>query len=399
MKRRDFIKYSGAVAGSAALRNLAFKSTADAEEQKKIVRYRELGKTGLKMSDISYGTGKLNSASLIARAVSLGINYFDTAPDYGRAENFIGEYLAAQGGRDKLIIASKLCTYIPYPGHLPLGTSKEKYIESVEGSLKRMNTDYIDICFVHAIGEEKSKDYEQEKARLFDPNMLTATDELKKQGKIRFRAVSSHGPNNIDKLLMDAVKSGHFDVIMPTFNFFEFPGVREVIQEAKSRGIGVVAMKTLAGGKDLGIKKEGESFEHAAFAWALSRPGVSGLVITMKNFQQINDYVGASGKEFSSGHKALLDLYKERFSTVYCRTGCGDCLGSCPRGIDIPAVLRYKMYFEDYHDEKEAMRSYSAMSPKADGCAACPDAVCDAACPHGVLVSRLMKAAHEQLVF
>ncbi len=396
MKRREFFK-SSAIVGGSTLLNFPFSPEAEARGVKKIVRYRELGKTGLKMSDISFGTGRLNSAALINSAVSLGINYFDTAPDYGKAENYIGEYLKVKGGRDKLIIASKLCTPLPYPSHLPGDSSKKEYIEAVEGSLRRMSTDYLDICFVHAIGEKKGKGYESEKARLFDDNMLEATETLKKQGKIRFRAVSSHGPNHMEKLMMDAVKSDHYDLIMPSFNFFEFPGMPEVIREAKARGVGVIAMKTLAGGKDLSIKMAGESFEHAAFAWALSHSGVSGLVITMKNFQQINDYVGASGIEFNGEHKAILQLYKKKYASVYCRTGCGDCAGSCPEGIDIPTALRYKMYFEDYHEEKKGMLGYASLEPKADCCTACDHNLCDVACTKGVQVSNLMKPIHGQL--
>ena len=397
MKRRDFIKFSGTFLGGAAAAGIPSPSTAGTEPAKKIVQYRELGKTGLKISDISFGTGKLNSASLIDRAVGLGINYFDTAPDYGQAEEHIGEYLKSKKGRDKIILASKLCAHDPYPGHLPLGTAKKDYMEAVEGSLRRMNTDYLDFCFVHAIGEKKEADYEKEKERLFQEEMLSATEELKKQGKIRFRAVSSHGPHHMEKLLMDAVKSGHFDLIMPSFNFFEFPGMPGVLEEAKSRGLGVIAMKTLAGGKDLGITLEGETFEHAAFAWALSQTGVAGLVVTMKNFQQINDYVGASGKKFTKTHQSLLNLYMHRHASVYCRTGCGDCAGACPGGIDIPTVLRHKMYFDDYGEELKAMRGYAALSPQAGACASCSTPSCDKACAHGVQVSRLLKTVHARL--
>jgi aryl-alcohol dehydrogenase-like predicted oxidoreductase len=134
--------------------------------------YRNIGKTGLKMSDISFGAGKLSAASMVLRAVDSGINYFDTAPDYGQSEKTLGEAMGRLK-RDKVIITSKFCNPMPYPGHLPLGTKKKDYIASVEGSLSRMKTDYLDFIFVHAIGE-MNKDFETEKKRLLDNEMLEA---------------------------------------------------------------------------------------------------------------------------------------------------------------------------------------------------------------------------------
>ncbi|MEE9524900.1 MAG: aldo/keto reductase, partial [Thermodesulfovibrionales bacterium] len=156
MKRRDFLKTSVATAAIAAspLRVEAGK------DHPTVKRYQEIGKTGLKMSDISFGTGRLPSSSMILRAIDRGINYFDTAPDYGSAEKYIGQAMN-RIQRDKIILASKFCTPPSYPSHLPPGSKKKDYIDAVEASLATMKTDYLDFCFVHAIGEQsKSKDRE-----------------------------------------------------------------------------------------------------------------------------------------------------------------------------------------------------------------------------------------------
>jgi len=159
MKRRDFLKAS--VLATAALTGPAL-AAEPGKEKAKIKRYQEIGKTGLSMSDISYGTGGLPSASMILRAIDRGINYFDTAPDYGPSEKYIGEAMN-KIQRDKIIIASKFCTPYGYPSHLPPESRKKDFIDSVEGSLTRLKTDYLDFCFVHAIGEQSDSREKEEK--------------------------------------------------------------------------------------------------------------------------------------------------------------------------------------------------------------------------------------------
>jgi aryl-alcohol dehydrogenase-like predicted oxidoreductase len=264
MKRRDFLKTS--VLATAALASSPLAAEAK-KEKPKIKAYRNLGKTGLKISDISLGTGRLSSPSMVLRAIDRGINYMDTAPDYGSSEKYIGEAMK-KIHRDKVIIATKFCTPYPYPSHLSLGTKKKNYMKALEGSLSRMKTDYVDFCFVHAIGEANSV-LDKEKARLLDEEMLSAVDELKKMGKLRFLAVSSHGPDNMEDLLYSAVQSGHYDLIMPSFNFLKFPRLPSMIKEAKKRGVAVVAMKTLAGAKEMDFDSKGAPFEPAAFKWCI----------------------------------------------------------------------------------------------------------------------------------
>jgi hypothetical protein len=227
--------------------------------------------------------------------------------------------------------------------------------------------------------------------------MLNAVEKMKRDGKIRFLAVSSHGPNQMEDLMMSAVKSGHYDIIMPSHNFMEFPNVPAVIREAGKRGVGVVAMKSLAGAKDMRIETRGDDFEHAAFKWVLRNPNVAGLVITIKNRRQLEHFVKASGQPFTAETQRTLDLYKLAYSKEYCRTGCGECLGSCSDNVSVPTVLRYEMYFTDYGEQKRAISEYGRLANKADKCLACKTPSCEAACPFGLPVSTMMKKAHENL--
>ncbi len=392
MKRRDFLKTS--VLAATAL--VSTPRNADAKKEKlKVKAYRDLGKTGLKISDISLGTGRLSSASIVLRAIDRGINYMDTAPDYGSAEKYIGEAMN-KIQRDKIIIATKFCDPFSYPSHLSLGKKKKDYIKSVEGSLSRMKTDYLDFCFVHAIGES-SRSLEQEKKRLLDEEMLSAVEELKKSGKMRFLGVSSHGPSNMEDLLLTAVRSGHFDLIMPAFNFIKFPRTPAILKEAKQRGVAVVAMKTLAGAKDMELDSNEDQFEPAAFKWVLSHPEVSGLVATVKSVSDFDLFLKASGEKFSSADRKILDRYAGRFAKEYCRTGCNECESSCPEGVAIASILRYQMYFRDYGMEKKALEHYAKLDNKAEACAECESINCTGACPNGLQVNALLRDSHEML--
>jgi predicted aldo/keto reductase-like oxidoreductase len=279
-----------------------------------------------------------------------------------------------------------------------LGSKKKDYIEAVEGSLSRMKTDYMDFCFVHAIGEKRQSE-EDEKKRLLDEEMLSAFSDLKKTGKVRFLGVSSHGPNNMEDLLSTAVESGHFDIIMPAFNFMNFPRLKVVLKEAKKKEVGVVAMKTLAGAKDTGIDIKGEPFEIAAFKWVLSHPEVSGLVITIKSISDLDLYLNASGKKFTAKDQRTLNRYAERFGKEYCRTGCNQCEATCPQGVAIASTMRYQMYFKDYGMEKKAMESYAQLDAKAADCLSCKTENCSGACPYGLPVSALLREAHNSLSF
>jgi predicted aldo/keto reductase-like oxidoreductase len=395
MERRDFLKTSALA--TAALAIAPMQAGAEKKELATVKRYREIGATGLKMSDISCGCGKLPSPSMVLRAVDRGINYFDTAPDYGQSEEFIGEAMG-KIQRDQIILASKFCSPEPYPSHLPNQSRKKDYIAAVEASLKRLKTDYLDFVFVHAIGE-KSKDVAEEKQRLLSPEMLAAFAELKKAGKARYLAVSSHGPENMEELLLAAVQSGHFHLIQPSFNFMKFSRLPEVMKKAKQRGVGVIAMKTLAGAKEMNFDSKGAEFAPAAFKWVLSHEEVSGLIITMKSVANLDEYLPASGEKFTRTDQEVLNRYAELYGTAYCRTGCGQCQASCPRGVAIASTLRFQMYFNDYGMEKQAMAHYARLEANAAGCAGCDSKACGPACPYGLQVATLMREAHETLSF
>ncbi len=340
------------------------------------------------MSDISFGGGGITNPEVVARAVDRGINYFDTSPDYSEtgSEQVIGKALKSH--RDKVHIASKFCTG---KGHLPKDTPVPEIIKAVEGSLTRLQTDYLDVCFIHAVNDLD---------RLMAPTFHEAFDRLKEQGKVRFLGVSSHTPN-LEQVMRHAVDSGRFNVLLVAYNFNNWPDLHGIFHDARQRGIGVVAMKTLKGAKATVLKDfadHTEAFSQAAFKWVLGNPDVSGLIVSIRDFRQIDEYLYASGKKTTGADVALLRRYDELVSRDYCRPGCGECLGRCPDGVPVDDVFRYAMYFENYGRQREAMVRYAELDAQrnASRCVDC-SAPCQAGCPFELPIRDKMEHFHRLL--
>jgi predicted aldo/keto reductase-like oxidoreductase len=356
----------------------------------RVAEYRRLGRTGVQVSDISLGsgsgTGGRQTTDVAREAIERGINYFDTAPDYSEAgsERRLGE--AMKGRRDRMFVATKFCTP---RGHLGLGTRVEEYIEAVNGSLRRLQTDWVDLIHVHSCDSVE---------RLMDPNMHEAFDRLREQGKARFLGVSTHTPD-LELIANTAIDSGRFDVLMLAYHFGAWPGLERIIDRAAQHDIGVVAMKTLRGAKHRGLlwsRDERDSFTQASFKWVLSNPSVSCLVISLWETAQLDEFLFASAKRPGASDLAVLRRYEELTVGIRCRPHCGLCLDSCPEGLRIHDVLRHRMYFEDYGAQKEAMRLYAALETKADVCTGC-SAPCTNACPEGIAIPQRTREAHEML--
>jgi uncharacterized protein len=356
----------------------------------RVQRYRPLGRTGFQMSDISFGCGGLDDAGVARRGVERGITYFDTSPDYSHtgSESALGEGIRSTP-RDKLFLVSKFCTA---EGHLPDDTPVPKVIEAVEGSLRRLGTDYLDLCHIHACNSVE---------RLMAPNIHEAFDRLKQAGKLRFLGVSSHTPD-LETVMAHAVDSGRFDVIMVAYNFKNWPDLTNIFHRAHEKGVGVVAMKTLKGARHTKLADftptERESFAQAAFKWVLSNPDVSGLVVSMSAYSDIDEYLYASGQAPTAADVALLEKYDRLIAHDYCRPGCGDCLSSCPHDVPIDDVLRYSMYEESYGWGREARRLYAGVDPSrnASRCLGCP-APCEGACPFRLPIREKLVRAHSHL--
>lgn len=355
-----------------------------------VTGYRRLGRTNAFISDISLGsgssTGGRQTVDVTREAIARGINYFDTAPDYSGSGSELRFGEAMKGQRDKMFVATKFC--LP-GGHLGPGSSVEAYMNAVEGSLTRLQTDWVDLVHVHSCDSVE---------RLMDPNVHEAFDRLKEQGKVRFLGVSTHTPN-LEEVVGAAIDSDRFDVMMLAYHFGAWPTLEGLIDRAAAKDIGVVGMKTLRGSQHHFLNwtpDERDSFTQASFKWVLRNPSVSCLVISLWETGQLDEFLYASGQSLRPQDVAVLERYNELTKESSCRPHCGACLDKCDEGLPIHDVLRQRMYFESYGAQKEGMRLYGALPKNAEVCIGC-SAPCATACPYGIDIPDRMRGAHALL--
>jgi hypothetical protein len=365
-----------------------------------IRRYVRLGRTELKVSDISFGSSSSFDAGLVRHALSRGVNYFDTAESYGwgSAEEAIGE--AIWGKRSQVILSTKT----------KAGASQTRHdmMKALEGSLKRLRTDYVDIYFNHSVDDV---------ARMRNPEWWEFTEAAKRQGKIRFRGMSGHGSDlvrcleyAIDKDLVDVVLVSYsfaqdpsfMDRLRHTFHWAAIqPGLPPVLAKAKRKDVAVVAMKTLMGARLNDMRpyeREGGTFAQAAFRWVLSSPNVDALVVSMTSDRLIDEYVAASGDpKVTQSDLELLERYAEMRVGNYCVPGCSACRESCPEGVRIGEVLRTRMYDVDYGDRWLARSEYAELGGGAAACLTCEHQACLGACPAHVPIAQFTREAAVRL--
>ena len=399
--RRDFIR-KGAFAGLGA-GLLPFARTMNAEgASNRVRRYVTLGTTDIKMSDISFGSSRLGSdeENLVRHALDLGVNYFDTAESYswGESETTIGK--ALRGKRDKVYIASKT--------HAGPSDKKESMMRSLEQSLQKLQTDYVDVYFNHAVNDVD---------RMSNPEWSEFVALAKKQGKIRYSGMSGHAGNLI-QCLDYCTENSVVDVYLIAYNFGQdpafyqrftrgfdfiarFPKLPLALARAKAKGIGVIAMKTLMGARLNDMRpyeKGGATFSQAAFRWVLSNPNVDSLIISMTSKDNITEFVGASGwKKVSRREVPILKKYARLNGTSYCRHACNDCEGACPENVPIADVLRTRMYATDYEDVRFAKAEYSMLGAGASACLTCSHQSCAGSCTHGLPIEKMTAPTHELL--
>jgi len=360
--------------------------------------YRRLGRTGLQISEISLGGSPLPDWAILRQAVDRGVNYIDTSHTYmnGNSERQIGKLLK-EVGREKIYVGTKF--------HIRSHWNEESIISSVEGSLQRLQTDTIDVLLIHGASDP---------ADLTDERLLSAFNKMKKDGKFRFNGLSCH--SNHHQVISEAVKCGQYDMVQLGYNVFDiektekdiktYPdylgtsGIRNLIQSAHDKDIGVIAMKTLkVGGRRQNLdpyKTGSTSLYQAMLKWALQNQHVTSVLTEMLNRTQLEEDLSVINSPLTEKEQKNLIQFAAENSKDYCHM-CGICQDLCPQGIETTSILRYLAYYEGYNKQKRARTMYSRLSSEktAKACVECR--TCDQHCPYGVSVSRRIHEADSLL--
>jgi aryl-alcohol dehydrogenase-like predicted oxidoreductase len=315
------------------------------------MEYRNLGRTGLKVSELCMGTmqfgwtvNEAGSYDILNAAFNRGITFFDTADVYSRwaegnpggvAEMILGNWIKKSGTpRDQLVIATKVRGRMGN-GANDEGLSRKHIFEAVEGSLRRMHTDYIDLYQTHFYDETTPIE-----------ETLGALDDLVHQGKVRYTGCSNYPAWRLMQALWTSDRRGlaRYDSLQPHYNLVhraEFES--ELADVCRIYGLGVIPYSPLAGGfltgkyrqnqpepesarasgakryfneknftlidkmEEVGKQNGGKSISHIALAWLLSNPVITSPIIGPRSLDQLNDNLGASGLRLSADEKAMLN--------------------------------------------------------------------------------------------
>ena len=382
--------------------------------------YRRLGKTNLNVSILGFGCMRLpiqngggsgagildpnkaineeETKQMIQYAIDQGVNYFDTAYTYhrGKSEPLLGE--ALKGYRDKVMIATKLPVW--------LVKEEKDFGTFLDEQMKRLGTDYLDVYLLHELNRQLWSKMRQ--LRVFE-----FLNRIQADGRVRHVGFSFHDDVKIFKEIVD---SYDWKLCLIQYNFFDehYQAGREGLIYAASRGLGVVVMEPLRGGRltdriPTEVQAIWESAEKKrtpaewALRWVWNHPEVSTALSGMSTLGQIteNIKVANDGKPNSLSEKELSiiaqvkEVYR-RMLKIGC-TGCAYCM-PCETGVDIP--LNFSLYNDIYmfkNPEVNVSLYNEFISPerRASACIECGK--CEEQCPQHLQIQEELKAVHKTL--
>lgn len=293
------------------------------------MEYTLLGRTGVKVSRLCYGTMSFGgdadaaeSAKMYGACRDAGINFFDTANAYseGKSEEILGDLIA--GHRDELVITSKCANPMP-PGDVnSRGTNRRHIVQAAEASLRRLKTDRLDVFFLHWWDPETPVD-----------ESLRALEDLARAGKIIYAGASNYAAWQVAKALGVSARNGwgRFDVLQPMYNLVKRQAEVEILPLAASEELGVISYSPVGGGllsgkfgrdkrpdsgrltsNDMYIKRYAEPWlmETAeaftalaaaqnvhpvslAVAWVAAHPAITAPIIGSRNLEQLQPSLAA----------------------------------------------------------------------------------------------------------
>jgi predicted aldo/keto reductase-like oxidoreductase len=429
--RRNFLRNSAlGILGAGVLASgtpvFAGDGKTQESEEIKIKSFRTLGRTGFKVSDIS--SGGIRDEALLNALLDAGVNYIDTAESYGRgkSETAVGNVLQKRD-RKSIFVTTKLV--------VKEEDTKETILSRARKCLERLKTDYMDCLMLHSAPTVKSIKSEPFHA---------AVKQLKSEGRLRFVGISNHGSqwktpeDSMEKVCLAAAADGRFDVMLFVYNFVQEAAGEKILAACKEKNIGVTLMKTNPVGAYLQIKSQMEELKKsdkpvpkfytdvmpslekkadkaeeyikahnlqnpgeirdAAVKFALNHPAVHTVCCSVRNFDDVENYLKLSGSPVTPSEKKKLAAFKEGCGQFYCRHACGVCEAACPHNVPVNTIMRYDHYFQAQGREKHAMQKYAGLrTAKPDVCHNCSGR-CQDACPYGVPVQALLTLAHRRLI-
>lgn len=386
LSRRKFMSRSlsglaaAGLAGALPGAVLAQETPPKKGEAGREIIYRELGRTGMKLPIVSMGVMNAGNPEVVKASYEMGVRHFDTAAYYqfGRNEQMVGNVIKRLGVRDKVNIATKVLARA-HRERMDPSKTKEEFLEALDGSLARLQMDYVDIIYLHSVGSAED---------ISDPGIMEGMKIAKERGQARAIGVSTH--TNMADVLNECARTEFYDVVLTSINvsMADDGDLLMAIEKAASKGIGIVAMKTQAGGSRFTadqMESYGSSVAAtAALKWAMRNKNITTSIPGYDNFQHMKeDFSVAYDLAYTPEEEKLLGSSNIKLGMGFCRQ-CGNCLATCPHKTDIPTLMRVHMYAAGYANFHHA-RAVLDDIPKDQNlnqCESCDS--CHAQCAHTV---------------
>jgi uncharacterized protein len=382
--------------------------------------YRMMGKSGCRVSVLGFGcmrfpvvnsTGSSDifdpeksideeqSEKMIRFALDKGVNYFDSGYPYhgGKSETFLGRMTKTE--REKVILATKLPTW--------LIQKREDFIRFFDEQLQRLDTGYIDFYLLHGLNRPLWQ-------FMSSLGIFDFLDKIQAAGRALHVGFSFHDDVNIFKEIVDAYPWAMCQI---QYNYFDenHQAGKEGLLYAASKGLGVVIMEPLRGGKlaekvpaSIQSLWDTAPVKRSPAAWALrwvwNHPEVSTVLSGMSSLPQVMENVGLadqanagtlSDEEFQLIHR-VRNVYDEMLK-IKC-TGCAYCM-PCPNGVDIP--YNFNLYnnafmFDDAELSTMIYNKFSSPQQRASNCQECGE--CEEVCPQHLNIMDQLKEVDRELV-
>ena len=375
------------------------------------MQYTEFGRTGIQVSRLGFGCMRFpsrevdgkkvfdeeESIRMMHRAMELGVNYFDTAPGYCEKQSEIIVGKALKGRRDKVYLSTK------YPSEEASGDDLERKLET---SLKKLDTDYIDIYPRWGLSLKTFVE------RLDTPDgPMARARKLRDAGVIRHISFSFHdAPENMIEIIRRG--EGVFASVLCQYNLLDRAN-EDAIAYAHEQGLGVTIMGPVGGGRlgapskviqDL-LPGKVQSSAEMALRFVMNNRNVNIALSGMSSMDMVeeNAAVASNMEPLTQEEEARIAASLEenrRLADLYC-TGCNYCM-PCPKGINIPEIFKMMNYHRVYGLTKFARDNYARIGKEpwlnfqnAAACVQC--GACEKKCPQHLHIREQLRAAHEAL--
>ncbi len=395
MDRRTFIKTAAAGASlvlSPGISGLSEAADGNETTAPKKLPMRSLGKTGISLPIL--GLGGIDwtmNQSLLRMTYKMGITHWDAASDYenGKCEIGLGQYFSKYPDDRKKIFLVTKASHSTTPGEMETHLAQ---------SLERIQTDYIDLYFIHELQDPK----------VLTPEMKAWAAQKKKEGKIKFFGFSAH--LNVGPLMMAAAQAGWIDAIMTAYNYrtMNNDDIKKGMDALAKAEVGFIAMKSqaqrfsgtpLKGSEELSAMQhfmdKGYTLEQAKLKVLWEDQRVTAVVSQISNLTILRDNLAAAtdAKTLSALDRSVLSRLAEDTCHLYCQA-CRRCESVFSSESRIPDVLRYMMYYNSYGQRDQAKQLFRNLPETVRNALARNDySTAERVCPNGISIGSAMREA------